>query len=377
MARTAREKPGAGPSGTLGPSPGRFAGVDPGVTAVTPSPLVHVERRGRVESVHRGHVAVVDLAGRIVASAGEPSLLVYPRSAFKPFQALPVVESGALAASGLGTDALALMAGSHGGTDRHATIAASVLERAGATPADLACGTHAPFDRATAEALRARGESPGPLRHNCSGKHAGMILLAGRIGAPKAGYTAEDHPVQRLIFETFEELVGEAFPDDHPAVDGCSAPNPRMPLATLAFAFALLGKGVNASGAARPGLAAVRDAMRAHPDLVAGPGLLDTALMGAHAGIVTKIGAEAVHAFAIPEKGWGVALKVEDGADRAAAPAAVSVLAALGVFGPAEIERVGAFAGRVIRNQAGLDVGRIRGVALLERAPRGREGGRS
>ena len=349
----------------------RPSDVDPAVKRVSPSPLVHLERNGRIESVHRGHVAVVDASGRMIASAGEPALLIYPRSAFKPFQALPVVESGAFAQSGLGPDALALMAGSHGGTDRHAALAETILRAAGATVADLACGTHTPFDRATAEALRARGEAPGPLRHNCSGKHAGMLLLARSLGAPLAGYTREDHPVQRRIFEAFESVVGAPFPDDHPAIDGCSAPNPRLSLATLAFGFALLGRGVDATGASRPGLATIRDAMRAHPDLVASPGLLDTTLMSAHPGVVTKIGAEAVHAIAVPEKGWGIALKVEDGAERALGPATVSVLADLGVMDAVSVAAAGTFGGRVLKNQAGLDVGRVRGVARLRAAGEG------
>ncbi|HEY6572017.1 MAG TPA: asparaginase [Candidatus Eisenbacteria bacterium] len=347
----------------------RRAGIDPAVADVTPSPLVHIRRRGHVESVHRGHVAVVDGSGRLIAHAGEPNLLVYPRSSFKPFQALPVVESGAFARSELRAEALALIAGSHGGTDAHAALAAEILAKAGAGVDDLACGTHPPFDKPTAEALRARGESPTPLRHNCSGKHAGMLLLARFLGAPISGYTQPEHPVQQGIWATFEEVVGEAFSDDGPAIDGCSAPNPRMPLATLAFAFALLGRGADASGNPRPALVAIRDAMRSHPEFVAGEGLLDTVLMRALPGVVTKIGAEAVHAVALPGQGWGVAIKVEDGSDRALGPATIAVLAELGLIGSAEREKLGAFAGRTLRNQAGLEVGDIRGVARLVREP--------
>ena len=316
-------------------------------------------------------MAVVDASGRLIAWAGDPRTLIYPRSAFKPFQALPVVESGAFArlAPSLGDEALALMAGSHGGTDAHAAVAAAILSSAGATPDDLRCGTHAPFDKATAEALRARGEPPGPLRHNCSGKHAGMLLLARFLDAPFARYTDPEHPVQRRITATFESLVDASISEEPPAVDGCSAPNPRLSLETLAFAFALLGQGADGAGQPRPALAALRDAMRARPEFVAAEGLLDTTLMRALPGVVTKIGAEAVHAVALPEKGWGVAIKVEDGSDRSLGPATVSVLAELGLVGPAERERMGAFAGRALRNQAGLEVGDIRGVARLEREP--------
>jgi L-asparaginase II len=336
---------------------------------VAPAALVQIRRRGSVESIHRGHVAVVDASGRRIAWAGDPELLVYPRSAFKPFQALPVVESGAWGRLGatLGDEALALAAGSHGGTDAHAAAAAAILACAGATTDDLRCGTHTPFDKATAEALRARGEAPGPLRHNCSGKHAGMLLLARFLEAPFARYTDPDHPVQRRITTAFESLTEASVSDEPPAVDGCSAPNPRMALETLAFAFALLGRGVDAAGGPRPALAAIRDAMRARPEFVAGEGLLDTALMRAIPGLLTKIGAEAVHGVAVPERGWGIAIKVEDGAERALGPATVSVLADLGIAGEAERGRIGVFAGRLLRNQAGLEVGDIRGVARLER----------
>ncbi len=347
----------------------RRAGIDPAVTALAPIPLVHIRRRGRIESVHRGHVAVVDASGRLIAHAGEPHLLIYPRSSFKPFQALPVVESGAFAKSGLGGDALALIAGSHGGTDAHAVLAMKILAAAGATTADLACGTHTPFDKVTAEALRARGEAPNALRHNCSGKHAGMLLLARFLGAPLSGYTQPAHSVQRRILDGFEELTGEPFTDAEPAIDGCSAPNPRMPLSTLAFAFALLGRGVDSTGGPRPALEEIRDTMRSYPEYVAGEGLLDTLLMRSLPGVVTKIGAEAVHAITLPEQGWGVAIKVEDGSDRALGPATFSILEELGVVGADERERLGTFAGRVLRNQAGLEVGDIRGVARLVREP--------
>jgi L-asparaginase II len=234
-------------------------------------------------------------------------------------------------------------------------------------PEMLACGIHAPFDRPTARALRDRGEAPGPLRHNCSGKHAAMLLLARFLGAPLVGYTEQDHPVQRNIRDRFESLVGESFFDAGASVDGCSAPNPRLPLATLAHAFALLGRGRDAAGLDVPALAAIRDAMRDHPEMVAGEGLLDTTLMRALPGAVTKIGAEAVHAVALPDRGWGLALKIEDGAERALGPATVSVLEALGLVEPGARECIGEFAGSTLRNHADLEVGDIRGVARLVR----------
>jgi L-asparaginase II len=340
--------------------------VDLAAADACAAPLVHVLRDERVESIHRGHVAVVDARGRLLASTGEPRALIFPRSAFKPFQALPLVESGAFAQSGLGSDALALIAGSHSGTDRHAALARTILRAAGVDESMLQCGVHPPYDEATAERLRRAPEEPTPVRHNCSGKHAGMMLFARHLGAPVETYADPSHPVQRRIFDRFASLLGEPWTDPEPAIDGCSAPTPRMPLDTLARGFALLASGQDSDGAPLPALAAIRDAMREHPELVAGPGRLDALLMRAIPSAVTKAGAEAVHAIGLVDRGVGIAVKVEDGSRRALGPAVVSVLEALGVLGEAERRALAQQAGEPLRNAAGLSVGSIRGVARLE-----------
>ena len=341
-------------------------GVDLATADACAAPLVHVYRDERVESIHRGHVAAVDAEGNHLAWAGEPRALIFPRSAFKPFQALPLVASGAFAASGLGTEALALIAGSHSGTDRHAALARTILAAAGAEESMLRCGVHPPYDEPTAERLRLAHEDPTPLRHNCSGKHAGMLLLARFLGAPLESYTDPDHPVQRLIAEGFASLLGESWTDPEMAVDGCSAPTPRMPLDTLARAVALLASGRNASGAEVPALATIRDAMRQHPELVAGPGRLDALLMRAVPAAVAKAGAEAVHAVGLVDRGVGIAVKVEDGSRRALGPAVASVLEELGILGEAQRRALAQHAEERLRNAAGLEVGHIRGGAKLE-----------
>ena len=341
-------------------------GVDLAVADACAAPLVHVLRDERVESIHRGHVAVVDAQGHLLAWAGEPKALIFPRSAFKPFQALPLVESGAFAASGLGNDALALIAGSHSGTDRHAALAHTILSAAQVDESMLQCGVHPPYDEPTAERLRRAHEDPTPVRHNCSGKHAGMMLLARYLGAPVETYADPNHPVQRRIFDRFASILGEPWTDPEPAIDGCSAPTPRMPLDTLARAFALLATGQNADGAPVPALATIRDAMQEHPELVSGPGRIDTVLMNAIPSVVTKVGAEAVHAVGLVDRGVGIAIKVEDGSRRGLGPAVISVLEALGLLGPEERRALVRIAGEELRNAAGLEVGSIRGVAKLE-----------
>ncbi len=340
---------------------------DPGTGNHRAEPIVEVLRAGHVESMHHGHVAVVDATGRLLAWAGDPHLPVFPRSAYKPFQALPLVESGAFARSGLGAEALALIAGSHGGADAQAALASTILARAGTDERSLHCGTHVPYDDATAAALRERGETAGPLRHNCSGKHAGMLLFARELGAPLDAYVEPSHPVQRRIASRFEELLGEPWLDSMTAIDGCSAPTPRMPLSTLARAFALLAVGRDAAGRPPPSLATVRDAMTAHPENVAGEGRLDTMLMQVLRGrVVSKAGVEGMHAVGLLGRGVGIALKISDGTRRALGPAVVAVLDRLGLLDDLERSALRTQAEMRLRNFAGLEVGAIRANLKLE-----------
>jgi L-asparaginase II len=337
------------------------------------APLVKLTRGAHVESIHYGHAAVVDSRGRLLAWTGDAHALVFPRSAFKPFQALPLVESGAFARSGLGRNALALIAGSHGGTDAQAALAREILEAAGADPSLLRCGAHEPYDRATAKALRARGERPDPLRHNCSGKHAGMLLLARSLTAPLADYTDPTHPVQRAIFTRFTELTGVPFEDSVPAIDGCSAPTPRMSLSLLARAFALLALGVDAAGRPVPALAEIRDAMMEYPENVASEGRLDTVLMRTLKGaVVSKAGAEGMHATAYVTRGIGIAVKIADGdaGRRAIKPAVVGLLDRLALLSPGDREALLPEEERVIRSHAGIAVGEITPALELTRAGR-------
>jgi len=348
--------------------------VDRDVTASTrPAPLVDFTRGAHVESTHSGHIAVVDARGKLLAWAGDAHASVFPRSAFKPFQALPLVESGAFARSGLGRNALALIAGSHGGTDAQVATVLEILEAAGADASLLRCGVHEPYDRATARAMRERGEPPTPLRHNCSGKHAGMLLLARSMGAPLESYLTPSHPVQQAIFTRFEELTGVPFEDPVPAVDGCSAPTPRLDLSLLARSFALLARGVDTSGRPVPALAEIRDAMMEFPENVASEGRLDTELMRALRGaVVSKAGAEGIHVTAFLTRGLGIAVKIADGdaARRALKHVVVALLEQLALLGPGERESLLPDAERKIRSYAGLDAGEILPAITLERMSR-------
>ncbi len=316
-------------------------------SAAAPPVLVEVTRGSRVESVHRGHVATVAPDGSPVASAGDPEAFIYWRSSAKPFQLAPFVASGRFDEYQLGPEALAIMAASHSGEDRHVRLVQEILRRAGLTSSVLHNQVHAPYDSVTAHRLIRDGEEPTVLRGNCSGKHAGMVLFAKASGWPTDGYWDADHPVQRMALETVSALSDVPIEQVETAVDGCGVVTFGTPLRGLATAFARLA---DPSAVADPPLRAallrIRDAMMAHPELVAGTSRrIDTAVMRAHPSrVVSKGGAEGVLAMGLPPGALpaqapfgdgpiGIAATIEDGnwARRAGDAVSVSILSQLGL----------------------------------------------
>lgn len=346
-----------------------------GRRATAPPVLVEVTRGDRVESLHRGSIAVVSAAGRLIASVGDPDAFIYLRSSAKPFQLAPFVASGRFDAYDFPSpvEALAIMAASHAGEDRHARTVQALLRAGGLTRDVLACGTHPPYDRETAERLIRDGEPPSTLRHNCSGKHAGMALHAKAAGWPVEIYWQPDHPIQQAALETVAALADVPVADIVRATDGCGVVTFGMPLRSLALAFARLAdpSGV-ADDALRAALTRVRDAMMAHPELVAGERrMLDTALMRSAPGrLVSKGGAEGVQAVGLlagshaqDAGAAGVALKIEDGngARRARGAATVSVLGQLGALDEGVIsERLAEYASPPVRDPRGNASGEVR-----------------
>jgi L-asparaginase II len=325
-------------------------------------------------------VAVVGAAGELVASAGDPEAFIYLRSSAKPFQLAPFVASGRFDAYDFPapTEALAIMAASHAGEDRHARTVQALLRAGGLTRDVLACGTHPPFDRETAERLLRDGEPPSPLRHNCSGKHAGMALHAKAASWPVETYWQPDHPIQLAALETVAALSDVPAERIARATDGCGVVTFGMPLRGLALAFARLADpSAVADGALRGALERIRDAMMAHPELVAGERrMFDTALMRAAPGrVVAKGGAEGVQAVGLRagarprgEGAVGLALKVEDGdgARRARSTATVAALRQLGALEEAVVgERLASFASPPVRDPRGDPSGEVRAAFSL------------
>lgn len=295
--------------------------------------LVEITRGQPVESIHRGAIAIANADGHIVFSLGDIEALTYPRSSLKPIQALPLVESGAADAFGLSDEEVALACASHSGEPMHTERVAAWLARIGCTEADFACGPQPVRYEPVWQAMVRRGEQPTRIHNNCSGKHTGFLTVARHWDVATAGYERHDHPVQRAVAKALGELSG--LESELPwGVDGCAAPNFALPLSSFARALAKLAA---PDDLAEPRAGAARRivrAMIAHPELVAGTGRACTILMRACAGrAAVKTGAEGVFAGIVPGAGLGIALKIDDGAGRAAETAMAALLDKLGLLG--------------------------------------------
>jgi L-asparaginase II len=346
-----------------------------------PPVLVEVSRGGHAESQHRGDIAVVATDGRLLASVGNPDRFHFLRSSAKPFQLAPFVASGRFDAYGFGnpTEALAIMAASHSGEDRHVRTVQALLRQGGLSRDVLQCGAHPPYDTETAQRLLRDGEPLTQLRHNCSGKHAGMALHAKAAGWDVESYWAPDHPIQQLALATVATLSDVPEAEIALGTDGCGVVAFGMPLRGLALAFARLADPSGVQDAAlRSALERIRDAMLAHPELVAGERRrFDTAVMRAAAGtLVAKAGAEGVQAIGIlaghggPRAGAGAvgyAHKIEDGdgARRAGSATAVAALRQLGVLDAGAVDGLAEYASPPLRDPRGAPSGEVRAVVRL------------
>lgn len=323
-----------------------------------------------IESTHRGALAVVDSRGNSLLRFGNVHQPIYPRSAIKLLQAIPLVESGAAEALGFGDEELAIASASHSGTERHVDIVRRMLGRVGLAENDLACGGHWPLSETAGRLLAAAGGKPGRLHDNCSGKHAGMLCVACHRGLPPAGYETYDHPAQVRIRDVIAEFAGEMPSPATTGTDGCSLPNYALPLQSLALAFARLATGEGLSPSSSAAARRLVDACRRQPELVAGRGRFDAEIMKLFGplGPYLKGGAEGVQCLAFPEQGIGVAIKIDDGAGRASEIIAALVLAALARPNAEQEARLGALVDKVQSDRRGNPVGVARPTEALRRA---------
>jgi len=335
---------------------------------------VELHRGTVLESRHRVHVAVVDAGGRLVAQAGEPEYRTFWRSAAKPFQAVPLVEDGAVDHFTLTRQDLALACASHSSEPAQVTLVREFLQRIGCSERELMCGPHRPLSDAVAKDYETRGVRLTAVYSNCSGKHTGMLALAKHHGWPTEFYARIEHPVQRRCLKSISDYTDVPANDIGVAVDGCGVATFALPLRNMALAYARLANAKFAmrnaelngeldeanepSDTFRISHSAFRivEGILHHPELIAGEGRPCTEMMRAHPGrVVAKVGAEGVYSAALLREGLGVTLKVEDGHSVASALAIAAVLAELGLKPqPASLLK------KPITNSRGETVGEMR-----------------
>lgn len=322
--------------------------------------LVEVTRGEHVESRHAGAVAVLDTQGGTVFSIGDIDRAVFPRSAVKALQALPLVASGAVEKYGLTDAEIALACSSHSGEPVHAATAAGVLAKLGRDVGCLECGSHWPTDQKAARALAVSGAEPSALHNNCSGKHSGFVCLACAMDVDPTGYVRPDHKVQAVVRSALQEMTGAVHSIENHGIDGCSIPSYPVPLRALALGFAKFGTGVHMPADFARAATRIRAAVAANPFMVAGTQRFDTRMMQAlGARVFMKTGAEGVYCASFPELGYGVAIKSDDGAGRAAQIMMASIIRRFLPLDERECRLLDEATGPIQTNWNGIAVGRL------------------
>ncbi len=282
--------------------------------------LVEVVRSGFRECVHRGSLVVLDPSGETLLAVGEVNTPIFPRSANKPLQTVAMLRNGFVPAD---SREVALASSSHGGEPEHVAGVLGLLERNGLTERELLCPPDLPWNDIARARVLAVGGSPRRVFMNCSGKHAAMVAVCAARDWPLESYLDAAHPLQQEIQETIADLSGE---DEYElGIDGCGLPIVPLSLTALARAFARL-----VTGAPDTAERTVADAVREHPWQVSGTGLDDERLMSTVPGLLCKVGADGVHAGALPD-GRAFALKIDDGSERARIPLTAAILHRIGV----------------------------------------------
>ncbi len=328
--------------------------------------LVEVTRGPLVESFHRGSVVVAGVSGSTLLSIGDIARPVFPRSAIKLIQALPLIETGAADRFGFGDEEIALACGSHAGGERHVAIARAMMAALDLDEHCLACGPAEPQGYKARQELALKGGRPTAFHHNCSGKHAGMLAASLATNTPTATYTDARHPVQQHIHAALAELTGTPFQADICGIDGCCVPAWAMPLETIARLFAKIVTGESIPADRRAAFARILSAGWNEPELIAGPGRADTVVMAAlPRRIYMKTGAEGVYCGALPELGLGFALKMDDGATRASAAAVMPLIERLIPAARGLVKR------SILKTPLGQEAGTIRTSYDYERALKG------
>jgi L-asparaginase II len=330
--------------------------------------VVNVYRGGTIESIHYGHAVVVKSDGKIVYKIGDPETVTYLRSSAKPFQTIPLIESGAAYHFKFSPEEIAIISGSHNGEPQHTRVVAQILEKIGLGPEYLQCGAHIPHYYTAANITPAPGEEFLPIQHNCSGKHAGMLAICVFKNLPVENYLDPDHPVQKLITEAISYICDYPLEKIKIGVDGCSAPVHGLPIYNMALGFARFVTPPSVPRDKAKIYSTICQAMIDHPDMVAGAKRYDTDIMQiCKEKLIAKGGAEGLHCVGFVERGWGMAAKIGDGARRAIFPFSLELLKQLGVVTSEELEKLQEYHHSIIYNWTNKEVGHIKAEFELQK----------
>ncbi len=340
-------------------------------------PIFEVTRGNIVESIHAGSLAVVNKKGELIASYGNPDTITFLRSSSKPFQALPFIEDGGDQIYHLTEKEIAIICASHSGTDEHVAVLKEMQKKIGIQESDLRCGAHLPLHKPTAQMLQKRGETPTENRHNCSGKHTGMLAYARMLDLPIDEYLNPKHPIQQKILNTFSEMCAIDPETVELGIDGCTAPVFAIPLRNAALGYARLCDPGELPQKRADACRKISKAMTTWPNMVAGPGRFDTVLMTTTGGrIVAKGGAEGYQGMGIlpgvmgiGSPALGIAIKIGDGDldGRALPTVALEVLRQLGAISTSELEALSEFGTRPVYNWRKIIVGEARANFKLQK----------
>ncbi|TWT25332.1 asparaginase [Planomicrobium sp. CPCC 101110] len=336
---------------------------------MTAEKVVEVSRGTLVESLHRGHIAVVNAHKELLYSVGDPQKVIYARSSMKPLQAIPLVETGAADRYGFDAADLSLACASHNGEGQHTERVQAILARTGLAIDNLRCGTHNPKWEAAYEALIKSGEPLTAVYNNCSGKHSGMLATAKHMDESTEDYYKLGHPVQQRILAAISDLTEVPADKIVIGIDGCGVPVHGVPIENLALSFAKMADPGDLPEKRRNAVEKITAAMAAEPEMVGGTARFCTDFMRIMGGrMFAKAGAEGVYCIGDKETGLGIALKIEDGNARATSAVAVEVLSQLGLLTEAQKEGLRDYHYPPLENARKEKVGELSPVFTLKQA---------
>ena len=331
--------------------------------------VVRAWRGNVVEGVFRAHIAVVNTSGQLLYSVGDPSYITYWRSSSKPFQALPLIETGAADAYDFTEEEVAVTCASHNGEDFHTDAVGSILHKVGLSEEDLQCGAHE-IDRSMHRRELAPGQPPRRIHSNCSGKHSGMLTTSKKMGWPTDTYHVPEHPLQKLNRQNLAELSAYPSEDIQVGIDGCGVPVFSMPIRNMAHAFSRLAKPDALPDGRMQALTRLRDAMMAYPHMIAGTHRFESDLMReANGAVVCKGGAAALHCLGLPDQGIGIAIKIEDMDAHIIPAVSIAILQQLDALTEGVASKLGSYTGLpTLKNTRGEVVGKMEITVELDKS---------